>query len=230
MGCPRPGHASTGHLGLPRSLRGPQGPTGVPNQLGPPPLSPFSGHQPSSTGAAAGPASAPGAVPPPHYFGAPPVPGVVFAGQPQHNRGPRPLPVAALLRRPMGRIFSQAPGPPPAPPLQRGDSTGVPRCSRAVRLRPAAARGSTRGRGFSREDGPPAFSLTAELGPLASTLWGRLGGPIAPRIGPQFSTSVWIPVSPEMARFSSIFSRPLRSEEIRRTPSPDPWPRPTLTD
>ncbi|KAJ1131800.1 hypothetical protein NDU88_010133 [Pleurodeles waltl] len=84
---------------------------------------------------------------------------VPIAGRPQHCQGPRPRTGAALLRRPTGRNCTSldltwAPGPPPAPPLRRGDSSGVPRRFRAVRPRAASASGSNRGRGFSRQLSP----------------------------------------------------------------------------
>ncbi|KAJ1113857.1 hypothetical protein NDU88_002098 [Pleurodeles waltl] len=86
----------------------------------------------------------------------------------RHVRGPAPArpraasaPPAALILCPTGRSPSRAPRPPPAasaPPLQQGDPPEVPRSSRAVCLSPTAARGSTRGRGFRRGDGPPDSS------------------------------------------------------------------------
>ncbi|KAJ1091902.1 hypothetical protein NDU88_005016 [Pleurodeles waltl] len=57
----------------------------------------------------------------------------------RHSLGPRPRSGAAPLRRPTGRVFSWAPGPHPASPLQRRDSSRVPRCPRADRPRAAAA-------------------------------------------------------------------------------------------
>ncbi|KAJ1185300.1 hypothetical protein NDU88_002094 [Pleurodeles waltl] len=128
---------------------------------------------------------------------------VTIAGRPQHRQGPRPRPEAALPCRPTGRIFTRALRPLPAPLLQRGDSSGVPRHSRAVRPRTASARGSTRGRGFSREYGPPALVLAAGPGPPANTLWGRHGVPITPGIGPSSAPLR----GPRSARRRHTFSR-----------------------
>ncbi|KAJ1143243.1 hypothetical protein NDU88_009554 [Pleurodeles waltl] len=47
--------------------------------------------------------------------------------RPRPPLGPRPRPGVALLRCPTGRVFNRAPGPQPASPPQRGDSTSVPR-------------------------------------------------------------------------------------------------------
>ncbi|KAJ1185983.1 hypothetical protein NDU88_002768 [Pleurodeles waltl] len=150
-----------------------------------------------------------------------------------HNRGPvptlsggRPRSGAVPLLRPTGRIFTWALGPPPATPLQRGDSSGVPRCFRPVRPQAASARGSTRGRGFSRVSRPPAFVLAAGPGPPVSTLRGRHGGLITPGVSHQYNTSAKTPIGPETVRFFTFSHRPLRSEKIRRAPSLVPWPRP----
>ncbi|KAJ1189258.1 hypothetical protein NDU88_006008 [Pleurodeles waltl] len=169
QGTQMPGHTSIAHPGPPRSPRGPQS-AGLAAALV------VVRAQSSSTGQTAslqvrGPC---------HHLS---------ITVPQRYQGPRPCPGTALLRRLTGRTFTWAPRPPPAPPLQRGDSSGVPRRSRAVRLRTASARASTRGRGFSRENGLTVFSLATGLGLLASTLWGRHGRPITASIGPQFSTS-----------------------------------------
>ncbi|KAJ1218120.1 hypothetical protein NDU88_005703 [Pleurodeles waltl] len=134
----------------------------------------------------------------------------MITGRPPRFQGPRPCPGAALLRRPMGRTFIRALRPPPAPLLQRRDSSRVPRCSRAVRPRTAPARGSTRGHGFRCECGPPALPRAIGLGPPASTLRGRDRGPVTPGTGPLFCTSAQTPICPERARFCSISSQPLR--------------------
>ncbi|KAJ1151841.1 hypothetical protein NDU88_004620 [Pleurodeles waltl] len=102
-----------------------------------------------------------------------------------------------LLHRPTGRVLTCAPGPPPAPPLQRGDSTGVPRCFRAVRPQAASVRGPTQASGFSRATRPPALVLAA--GPVSplSTLRGRHGGPTTPGYRCQCNTSARTPIGPE---------------------------------
>ncbi|KAJ1106691.1 hypothetical protein NDU88_004092 [Pleurodeles waltl] len=147
-----------------------------------------------------------------------------------HNRGPaptlsggRPHSGAVPLLRPTGRIFTWALGPPPAPPLQRGDSSGVPRCFQAVRPQAASARG------FSRLSRPPALVLAAGPGPPVSTLLGRHGGPITAGVSRQYNTSAQTPIGPETVRFFAFSRRPLRSEKIRRAPSLVPWPRPDIS-
>ncbi|KAJ1136560.1 hypothetical protein NDU88_002975 [Pleurodeles waltl] len=76
------------------------------------------------------------------------------ACRPQHSQGPRSRSGAAPLRCLTRRIFNWAPGPLPAPPLLRGDSSGVPRCLRADRPRAASARSPARGHNLDRGPAP----------------------------------------------------------------------------
>ncbi|KAJ1094266.1 hypothetical protein NDU88_007344 [Pleurodeles waltl] len=212
-GCPGPGLTSIGHTGPPEAHRGPQsiGLAAALVAVGPSPFQSVKRPRYMSRGRAAATALRRSAM---------------ITGRPPRFQGPRLCPGAALLRRPMWRTFIRALRPPSAPLLQWGDSSRVPRCSRAVRPRTVPARGSTRGRGFRRKSGPPALTRAIGLGLPASTLRGRDRGPVTPGTGPPFCTSAQTPLCPERVRFCSISSRPLRSEEIRRAPSLNPWPRP----
>ncbi|KAJ1099969.1 hypothetical protein NDU88_005060 [Pleurodeles waltl] len=130
------------------------------------------------------------------------------------------------LRRPTGRVLTWALGPPPAPPLQRRDSSGVPRCFWAVRPQAASVLGPTQGRGFSRASRPPALVLVVVPVSSLSTLRGRHGGPTTPGDRRQCNTSARTPIGPEKVRFFTFSRRPLRSEKFRCAPSLDPWQRP----
>ncbi|KAJ1162274.1 hypothetical protein NDU88_002742 [Pleurodeles waltl] len=156
---------------------------------------------------------------------------VLIEGRPQHCQGPRPRSGAVPLRRLTGRIFtsldlgpwgptstSAAAGrlvwsPPPfsgrqPPSLDRSRLNSRPR------LQPHDQAASPRPRGQAR---------SARQCPLGSPQ-----GPIMPGARRRNNSSDRTPIGPETACFFTISRRPLRSEKIRRAPSPDPWPRPKV--
>ncbi|KAJ1117344.1 hypothetical protein NDU88_005544 [Pleurodeles waltl] len=78
----------------------------------------------------------------------------VVSRRPRPPLGPRPRPGVVPLRRPTGRVFNRAPGPQPASPPQRGDSTSVPRRPRADRSSAASVHSPARGHNPYRDPGP----------------------------------------------------------------------------
>ncbi|KAJ1145508.1 hypothetical protein NDU88_011794 [Pleurodeles waltl] len=82
--------------------------------------------------------------------------------RPRPPLGLRPRPGVAPLRHPTGRVFNRAPGPQPASPPQRGNSTSVPLRPRADRSSAASVHSPARGRNPYR--GPaPVFSGAARI-------------------------------------------------------------------
>ncbi|KAJ1197326.1 hypothetical protein NDU88_001186 [Pleurodeles waltl] len=115
--------------------------------------------------------------------------------RPRLPLGPRPRPGVAALRRPTGRVFNRAPGPQPASPPQRGNSTSVPRRPRADRSSAASVHSPARGRNPYR--GPaPVFSGGRPY-PGAPPRLTPTGVPRC--FGPSAHTPRWITAQREVA-------------------------------
>ncbi|KAJ1082851.1 hypothetical protein NDU88_003016 [Pleurodeles waltl] len=105
---------------------------------------------------------------------------------PTLSLGPRLCPGAAPLRLPTGCVFNWAPGPQPASPPQRRDSSGVPRCPRAGRPRAASVRSPARGPNLLRGPAPvfsggrPPPEALLRRTPIGRVLTWAPGPPLAP--------------------------------------------------
>ncbi|KAJ1199066.1 hypothetical protein NDU88_002904 [Pleurodeles waltl] len=154
-----------------------------------------------------------------------------MSGPVPKGSGPRPLYWPREVRNPY--LYWDPPGPsasirPPRHFRMVAASGRYGRRTRVAHPVPSTARGSTRGRGVNREEGPQVSAHARRLDAAESPRRDRGRGSAAPLARLDCRARTPVTDGPGWRSYQAVCCRPLRSRTIKRAPCSEPWPRPVL--